>query len=239
MPSTGFRDELFRRRQAKAEAQREDLADSAKTPVPSREELSRLNHDVTLCREPDGQSEMPPPSVRELWDVAYGRLQDEDTALVSSFEEGLRSDANPGLTPSGSKVSRREMMEGILKVKMEKINEEVWKLRFGTTEVQVKDMVEPVLGVVNRMNQYINDALSSNPYASLAWAGVSLLLPVGRHLKRGRRGVINSPLASPQSLNSGSRSRKGARIYFQPHHPKQNVGGSVRSSLRNSACRTL
>ncbi|KAH6632800.1 hypothetical protein F5144DRAFT_489374 [Chaetomium tenue] len=128
---------------------------------------------------PDGPRKILPPSVRELWDFAYERLQDEDAALVSSFEEQLRSDANPGLTSSGSKVSRREMMEGILKAKMDKINEEVWKLRFGATEVQVKDMVGPVLAiVVNQMNQYVNGALGSNPYASLAWAGVSLLLSV-------------------------------------------------------------
>lgn len=37
--------------------------------------------------------------------------------------------------------------------------------------------MEPVLGVINRANTFITTALSANPPASIAWAGVSLLLP--------------------------------------------------------------
>ena len=38
--------------------------------------------------------------------------------------------------------------------------------------------MHPVVGTIRWANDYISNALSANPYASLAWAGVSLLLPV-------------------------------------------------------------
>lgn len=40
--------------------------------------------------------------------------------------------------------------------------------------------MQPILGAVSLVNEYVTDAMSVNPYASLAWAGISLLLPVGR-----------------------------------------------------------
>ncbi|KAG7294228.1 hypothetical protein NEMBOFW57_004298 [Staphylotrichum longicolle] len=63
---------------------------------------------------------------------------------------------------------------------MDEISRETWRLRFGTTEIMVKDLAQPVSGIITRVNGYINSALASNPYASLAWAGVTLLLPLSR-----------------------------------------------------------
>ncbi|KAK1757014.1 ankyrin repeat-containing domain protein, partial [Echria macrotheca] len=126
----------------------------------------------------DKQAE-PPISIRDLWNVAYQKLRDENSALVSDFEKRVIGDISVGLASvPGSNVNRREMMDGVLKQKMDEINKNTWKLRFGTTEVLVKEMVQPVLTIIDRTNEYINDALSSNPSASLAWSGVSLLLPL-------------------------------------------------------------
>ncbi len=63
---------------------------------------------------------------------------------------------------------------------------DTWKLKFGSSsEVPVKDLAEPVLSIVGWANDYISEAASGNAYASMAWFGVSLLLPV-RTMPRGR-----------------------------------------------------
>lgn len=71
-------------------------------------------------------------------------------------------------------------MENILRNKMKEVNDNAWKIRFGTSEVQFKDVADNILGVINWANEYITNALKPNPCASMAWAGVSLLLPVSQ-----------------------------------------------------------
>ncbi|KAK4040342.1 ankyrin repeat-containing domain protein [Parachaetomium inaequale] len=121
------------------------------------------------------------PPIRELWNIAYEKLREEDDALVLDYEKKLCGDLGAGLgaLAGANAMSRREQMAGILHRKMDEINRETWKLRFGKAgEVAVKDLAEPVLGVISRANEYIAGALASNPYASMAWTGVALLLPL-------------------------------------------------------------
>jgi hypothetical protein len=138
--------------------------------------------------EPSHDEPGPPPAlpnsdppIHELWNIAYEKLREDDDALVLDYEKKLCGDLSAGLGAlvGASAISRREQMAGILQRKMDEINRETWKLRFGNAgEVAVKDLAEPVLGVISRANEYIAGALASNPYASMAWTGIALLLPV-------------------------------------------------------------
>ncbi|KAK3689356.1 ankyrin repeat-containing domain protein [Podospora appendiculata] len=115
----------------------------------------------------------------DLWNQAYENLRVEEEGLILDYEDKLSSDlvTRPGLA-GGPEISKRELMETILGYKMDEVNRDTWKLKFGSNEVQVKDLVEPVLGVIDWANEYITGAVEANPYASVAWAGVSLLLPL-------------------------------------------------------------
>ncbi|KAL7960365.1 hypothetical protein V8C34DRAFT_276955 [Trichoderma compactum] len=121
-------------------------------------------------------------SIRDLWSLAYERLRREDAQLINDYEDKAQENLTAGLGYTiGSKVSIRERMDAILRSKMDENNRDAWKIKFGGSEVQVKDLVQPVLGVVNWANEYITGALKPNPYASIAWAGVSLILPLFMH----------------------------------------------------------
>ncbi|KAH0435666.1 hypothetical protein CcaCcLH18_04775 [Colletotrichum camelliae] len=116
--------------------------------------------------------------IRELWDVAYEALREEDERLIQDFEERIEGDLGAGLSKAaGSRVAKRDWMNTVLTRKMSQVNRDSWKLKFGGSEVLVKDMVKPVLGVVSWANDFISKAVSANASASLAWSGVSLLLP--------------------------------------------------------------
>ncbi|KAI3317226.1 ankyrin repeat-containing domain protein [Xylariaceae sp. AK1471] len=140
--------------------------------------------DQMIQARPPGKSSPPSSedrgtSIRELWNLAYENLREEDEALIDDYETKLYGDLSAGLSfMPGSKVSMRDRMQAILQHKMQQINRDIWRLKFGSTEVQVRDLVQPVLGVVNWANDYITRAVSANPYASMAWAGVGLLLPL-------------------------------------------------------------
>jgi hypothetical protein len=120
--------------------------------------------------------------IRELWNSAYEKLRAEEEALVRDYEAKLSGDLGAGLGSmlGATAMRKREQLDAILQRKMDEINRETWKLRFGSNEYLVKDLAEPALGAINRVNEYISGALASNPYASIAWTGVSMLLPVSR-----------------------------------------------------------
>jgi hypothetical protein len=51
-------------------------------------------------------------------------------------------------------------------------------LRFNGIDIAFEELAKPVLAIVNWADKYVTGALSANPYASIAWAGVGLILPV-------------------------------------------------------------
>ncbi|RYC64329.1 hypothetical protein CHU98_g1861 [Xylaria longipes] len=129
--------------------------------------------------KPSESSDYGERSIRELWDLAYEKLREEDEGLIKDYEAKLCGDLSVGLSSTlGSKVGMRERTQAILQRKMEEVNRDIWKLKFGSSQTQVRDLVQPVLGVVNWVNDYIKGAVSASPFASVAWVGVSLLLPL-------------------------------------------------------------
>ncbi|KAL8285848.1 hypothetical protein RB597_002768 [Gaeumannomyces tritici] len=153
---------------------------------PSREPSPGTDHSIATATD---SNPLPQPfpvrtrvsgkPIRELWNTAYEKLREEDADLITDYEARLCGSLTAGFDSIlGPKANRRDRMAAILKYKMDEVNRDVWKLKFGSSEVQVKEVVGPVLSIVNSANEYITDATSSNPYLSIAWAGVSLLLPL-------------------------------------------------------------
>jgi hypothetical protein len=120
-------------------------------------------------------------SIKELWNIAYENLRAEDGALIEEYEKKLQGNMIAGLGIMLS-ANIRDRMQTILEHKMEDVNANIWILKFRSSEVEVRDIVQPILGVVSLVNEYVTDAISISSYASLAWAGVSLLLPVRQTL---------------------------------------------------------
>jgi len=69
-------------------------------------------------------------------------------------------------------------MKTIITNKTKELESNQWKLKFKDHEFLVKDLVEPVVGIVEWAKDYVGTALTASPPASLAWGGVCLLLPL-------------------------------------------------------------
>lgn len=71
-------------------------------------------------------------------------------------------------------------MNKIVIMRHQQVENDRWKERFTGHELCIKDFVEPVVGVVEWSRDYVGKAIetASSPPASLAWAGVCLILPV-------------------------------------------------------------
>jgi hypothetical protein len=124
--------------------------------------------------------------IYELWNQAYDDLKTQDEKLIKDYEAALCRDLatmiGSTVTLSGSKVERKDQMATLLARKVEEVKKNTWKLKFSAHDIPLKDLAGPVVSLVQWANDYISGALSANPYASLAWGGVSLLLPVSHKI---------------------------------------------------------
>ncbi|KAM4064628.1 ankyrin repeats (3 copies) domain-containing protein [Hirsutella rhossiliensis] len=112
--------------------------------------------------------------IHELWGWAYEKLRKDDKRLVDQYEsklcEGL--DVYPG-------ANKKDLMEEALRRKMEQVDKGLWKFDIRGSEIQIKHLVHSMSKAVNWANAHIGGVLDANWFASIAWAGVSvILLPI-------------------------------------------------------------
>lgn len=127
----------------------------------------------------DGTNRPNPPlltentPILELWKVAYEKLQEEDGILIKDYETKLKKSVPASLIQSPAfKANKRDEMETILRMKMAEINKNA------SSVARMDDFGQLFFKVLDSANDYISDAASANPYTSIAWTGVSLILPV-------------------------------------------------------------
>ncbi|KAL6690781.1 ankyrin repeat-containing domain protein [Trichoderma pleuroticola] len=167
--------------------------------------------------------------IRELWNVAYEKLREEEGALVAEYEARLQGSVVAGLGETVKlRSNTREWMGAILQSKMNEVNKNTTKFNIGGTNVEMRDVAQLVLNVVGAANSYISQAVSANPSASIAWAGVSFLLPLFTNIST-ESAVQAKGLEYISSLISQSQireelyikcyeSRKDAQHEFQQSH---------------------
>jgi N-terminal domain of NWD NACHT-NTPase len=125
-------------------------------------------------------------TIFQLWNEAWEDLKIKEPKLVNKYEKKLASDIGANamqaaVAPSSNIVDRNlrlQEMKGVLKQKMQAIDDKKWVLKFKDHELAVKDMIEPVVSIIDWGKDYVGGALEASPYASIAWSGVCLLLPV-------------------------------------------------------------
>lgn len=152
---------------------------------------TKKDPDSSLLNRPETFDVPQLYSMNELWNVAYEELKSKEEDLMNEYEQKLRGDLTTmlGVTVvfSGSKLERKDLMRSLLARKIEEVKDNTWKLKFAGHEIPVKDLAEFVAGIIAWADDYIAEALSANTYASIAWAGVSLLLPVRNTYYSSRR----------------------------------------------------
>ena len=114
--------------------------------------------------------------VQPLWTLAYNKLKGQDPELIRKFRGCL------GLTGTDDGDINDTELDDITKRAFRELekSEEVNGDKLSRTKASIRKYFEQTVKVVSASNALISAAISSNPYAALAWTGVSLLLPVSR-----------------------------------------------------------
>lgn len=171
----------LRRPKAKGEKVDVNVIHSTPSAASSAPQETRIAGDLA--------SQMPslqePSPISELWNHAYDGLRSESTNenLIDKYEAILQTTLATVAVPAGKSntpvtMGRQDDMLRVLNQKLDEIKNSNWKLKLYNREIYAKDLMDPVVSIIDLANEYVSDALSANPYASIAWAGVGLILPV-------------------------------------------------------------
>ena len=118
--------------------------------------------------------------IKELWNEAYEELKEKEESIIKDYEAAMSERGAPKVP-----VGRKEQMAALVVKKVAEAKKNTWKLRYGDNdnEVVLKDLAEPIVKLISDAEKFVNGLVSANPYASIAWAGVSLLLPVSLEIQ--------------------------------------------------------
>jgi hypothetical protein len=171
------------------------LRDTTASPVMTDGSAANIKLSTTAPPSVTVDSAMAVP-ISELWNEAWDDLKTKNAALVKEYEEHIekatsryaqshvtmsvmRTTNQSVVAFSGlGKLQRAQEMRGLLENRIKELEQGQWKVGFGENQFTVKEFIKPVVGFIDQSKDYIATAAEASPYASLAWAGVSLLLPV-------------------------------------------------------------
>ena len=89
---------------------------------------------------------------------------------LADLASTITNSADPSLSP--------ELMETIINSELQHREADQWVVKVGQKPVKVREQGEKVIKFILWSNDIVSQALSAQPYAALAWSGVSILLPV-------------------------------------------------------------
>lgn len=121
---------------------------------------------------------------KDLWDRAHRLLREDKSnrQLLLAYERIVLSELNDVASPVTSvdwgSRDRRVQVSSLITKKLKVIEDTRWRLQLGKETVEVKAQVDKVVKTVMWAQGFVSSAITADPHAALAWAGVSLLLPL-------------------------------------------------------------
>lgn len=121
---------------------------------------------------------------QDLWDRAHKLLREDESKkqLLVAYEKILLSELDNDVLPITSvdwgSRDRTRQVSRLIEEKLKALKESSWRLQLGKQTVEVKSQIGKIVKTVLWAQSFVSSAISADPHAALAWAGVSLLLPL-------------------------------------------------------------
>ncbi|GIJ91391.1 hypothetical protein Asppvi_010356 [Aspergillus pseudoviridinutans] len=117
-----------------------------------------------------------PRSDFEPWTRAYEILQTREPELIEDYKKHLGSLQRDGATDAD--LSTPRSVESIVKQLLDDREKKQWRVSLLVKEVKIREQAERLVKFLLWSDPVVKNALSAQPYAALAWSGVSLVLPL-------------------------------------------------------------
>ncbi|KAK3334654.1 hypothetical protein B0H65DRAFT_561698 [Neurospora tetraspora] len=114
------------------------------------------------------------------WGQAYKIFREREPELMADYAKHLAS--VQGDPPASIDLSVPRSVESIVTQLLEDREKKQWQVSLLGRDIKIREQAEKLAKFLLWSDPIVKDALSAQPYAALAWTGVSLLLPVGFNL---------------------------------------------------------
>ncbi|KAI1453174.1 WD40 repeat-like protein [Annulohypoxylon moriforme] len=142
-------------------------------PIP---EVDATTSDEIVC----GPNGLPDPTY--FWGEAYEKLDDNDKKWLNRhYRSLLTSDNSRQCDGSESQLGDEAYAKRIqvfAREKLEDSQKDSLGFHIGGKNVVVCDQLRKILHIIVSINDVVKAAVSSDPHAAIAWAGVMLVIPV-------------------------------------------------------------
>ncbi|RAK81186.1 uncharacterized protein BO72DRAFT_518475 [Aspergillus fijiensis CBS 313.89] len=115
-----------------------------------------------------------------LWSAAYEKLGDEDRDLLKRYETEIlkQSEKSGQKGTTDADTGRQQRMEAIIRQELDKLEAKQLTVEFKDKTVYVRDGMRRVVQGILASKDLISAIISTEPHASVVWAGVLLVLPL-------------------------------------------------------------
>ncbi|KAB5513489.1 hypothetical protein GE09DRAFT_980623, partial [Coniochaeta sp. 2T2.1] len=109
------------------------------------------------------------------WGTAYKIFQEREPDLTADYAKHLAS--VQGDPAASTDLSVPRSVESIVTQLLEDREKKQWRVSLLGRDIKIREQAEKLAKFLLWSDSIVKDALSAQPYAQLAWSGVSLLLP--------------------------------------------------------------
>ncbi|KAB5566911.1 hypothetical protein GE09DRAFT_1284618 [Coniochaeta sp. 2T2.1] len=154
-------------------------------PPPKQIVLSVSQHPNSIPASPGSQPAAPPAASDaascpshdvDPWGTAYKIFQEREPELTADYAKHLAS--VQGDNAATTELSVPRSVELIVRQLLEDREKKQWRVSLLGRDIKIREQAEKLAKFLLWSDPIVKDALSAQPYAALAWSGVSLLLPL-------------------------------------------------------------
>lgn len=115
----------------------------------------------------------------DLWACAYKEVEEREFQLIADYEKHLCSLHGEAVASADlSTTLSIKSIESIVNALLEDRRKKQWRVSLQGKDVLIREQAERLVKFFLWSDKIVKEVVSAQPYAALAWSGVSLLLPV-------------------------------------------------------------
>ncbi|KAF2458453.1 hypothetical protein BDY21DRAFT_220776, partial [Lineolata rhizophorae] len=154
--------------------------------------------------QPAVSDKASPPACADIdpWARAYEIVQERERELMADYKRHIAS-LQDDAAASGDLLTPRTV-ESVVNKLFEDREKKQWRVSLLGNDVKIREQVERLAKFILWSDPVVKNALSAQPYAALAWSGVSMLLP-----------LLTSGTTQKEAMLNGFNSIGDLQVYWQ------------------------
>ncbi|KAJ3572376.1 hypothetical protein NPX13_g5069 [Xylaria arbuscula] len=149
-----------------------------------KKQIKANDKSLVQAAQPEAISPEDATETLSLWDRAYNALRSKDAKLVDDYEDLLSKEMQNGGLPDtlgddgADKQSQRALLQAVIAAGLHRIESKRTRYTIAGHEFNLSNQIDQAAKLVIWAKDWIGEAVKRSPEASIAWVGVSVILPL-------------------------------------------------------------